>query len=205
MLPALEQSGFADVIPSGVIDRIVQPAPAIPEKTMKNKSVLVLSVAAAALFAGCATTPSGPSASAQLMAKSGSNISGVVNFVEVGSSLRIEAKVAGLTPGEHGFHVHEVGDCSAPDATSAKGHFNPAGKTHGHHDSAEHHGGDMPNLVANANGEASYRAELKDLTLSGPMGVLGRSVVVHADPDDYKSQPAGNSGKRVACGVIAAR
>jgi len=172
---------------------------------MKNKAVLVLSTVSAVLLAACASTPSGPSATAQLMAKSGSNISGTVNFVETGGALRIDAKVAGLTPGEHGFHVHEVGDCSAPDAASAKGHFNPASKAHGRHDSAEHHGGDMPNLVANAQGEASYSVELKGVTLSGPMGVAGRSVVVHADPDDYKSQPAGNSGKRVACGVIAAR
>lgn len=172
---------------------------------MKNNAVLVLSTVSAVLLAACASTPSGPSATAQLMAKSGSNISGTVNFVETGGVLRIDAKVAGLTPGEHGFHIHEVGDCSAPDAASAKGHFNPASKAHGHHDSAEHHGGDMPNLVANAQGEASYSAELKGVTLSGPMGVAGRSVVVHADPDDYKSQPAGNSGKRVACGVIAAR
>jgi len=182
----------------------VRPSPAIREKAM-NKVVLVLSAIATTLLVACASTPSGPSASAQLMAKSGSMVSGTVSFVEVGNTLRIEAKVAGLTPGEHGFHVHEIGDCSAPDAASAKGHFNPAGKAHGHHDSDERHGGDMPNLIANAQGEASYKAELKGVSLSGPMGVLGRSVVVHADPDDYKSQPAGNSGKRIACGVIAAR
>lgn len=170
-----------------------------------NQKVWCLSVLAAGLLAACATTPSGPAASATLAARSGSTVSGSVNFVEASSGLRIEAKLAGLTPGEHGFHIHEVGDCSAADASSAKGHFNPAGKAHGHHGGEEHHGGDMPNLVANAQGEATYSFELKGVALSGPNGVVGRSVVVHADPDDYKSQPAGNSGKRVACGVIALR
>ena len=158
----------------------------------------------AVLLSACATPMGGPSASADLAAKSGSMVSGKVTFTEVHGKLRVEAMVSGLTPGEHGFHVHDVGDCSAPDATSAKGHFNPTAKAHGHHDSAEHHGGDMPNLVADASGMAKYSAEVSGLTLSGPTGVLGRSVVIHADPDDYKSQPAGNSGKRVACGVIAA-
>lgn len=172
---------------------------------MQSRNVLILSSLAAFFMAGCATSVSGPSASADLVARSGSTVSGNVRFSEMNGRMRVEAQVAGLTPGEHGFHVHEVGDCSAPDATSAKGHFNPAAKAHGHHGSDERHGGDMPNLVANAKGEAQYSAELSGLSLSGPNSIAGRSVVIHADPDDYKSQPAGNSGKRIACGVIAAR
>lgn len=172
---------------------------------MPLRPAIALSALSLALLGGCASSMSGPSASAELLARSGSMVSGTVNFSETNGRLRVEAKVAGLTPGEHGFHVHEAGDCSAPDATSAKGHFNPNAKQHGHHAGEEHHGGDMPNLIANAQGEAVYKAELRGLTLSGPTGVVGRSVVIHADPDDYKSQPAGNSGKRVACGVIAAR
>lgn len=171
---------------------------------MNRCATAVLSILSVAILGACATSMGGPSASAALAAKSGSTVSGNVIFSEAGGKLRIEATVAGLTPGEHGFHVHEAGDCSAPDATSAKGHFNPAGKQHGHHDSAEHHGGDLPNLVANAQGEARYSAEVAGLSLVGPNGVVGRSIVIHADPDDYKSQPAGNSGKRIACGVIAA-
>jgi Cu-Zn family superoxide dismutase len=101
--------------------------------------------------------------------------------------------------------VHEAGDCSAPDASSAKGHFNPAGRSHGHHGGSERHAGDMPNLVADASGNATLSAELDMMSLTeGPAGILKRSVVIHADPDDYKSQPAGNSGKRIACGVIRA-
>lgn len=164
-----------------------------------------LTVLSIAVLGACATSMSGPSASASLAAKSGSTVSGTVVFSEAAGKLRVEATVAGLTPGEHGFHVHEAGDCSAPDATSAKGHFNPAGKSHGHHGSSERHGGDLPNLVANAQGEARYSTEVSGLSLNGPNGVVGRSVVIHADPDDYKSQPAGNSGKRIACGAIAAR
>jgi Cu-Zn family superoxide dismutase len=157
------------------------------------------------ILSGCATPMARPMAVAELQGRSGSSVGGKVSFFETNGGLRVEALVTGLTPGEHGFHVHEAGDCSAPDASSAKGHFNPAGRAHGHHASSEHHGGDMPNLVANAAGEAQYSAVLGGLSLTGQNGVVGRSVVIHADPDDYKSQPAGNSGKRVACGVIAAR
>lgn len=172
---------------------------------MQARIGLVLCTFSAALLGACATPAGGPSASADLQARSGSAVSGKVSFSEAGGKLRVEALVAGLTPGEHGFHIHEAGDCSAPDAASAKGHFNPAGKAHGHHAGNERHGGDMPNLVANAAGEARFAGEISGLSLSGASGVVGRSVVVHADPDDYKSQPAGNSGKRIACGVIVAR
>jgi Cu-Zn family superoxide dismutase len=178
---------------------------------MNKTSTISLAVTATAalLLAGCAgTPPSAPSdktASATLEGRSGSKVTGVVSFSARGDGLFVEARISGLTPGEHGFHVHEVGDCSAADAASAKGHFNPGSKSHGHHGGAERHAGDMPNLVADGAGNASIAAELKLLTLgSDANGIVGRSVVIHADPDDYKSQPAGNSGKRVACGVIRA-
>lgn len=171
-----------------------------------NKT-LIATTCASLLIAACASTPaSGPRAEAKLEARSGSNVSGTVSFAQAGDKLRVEAKVSGLTPGEHGFHVHESGDCSAADATSAKGHFNPAAKSHGHHGGTERHAGDMPNLVADASGNASFKGEIGMLTLDGAAsGIVGRSVVIHADPDDYKSQPAGNSGKRIACGTIKAR
>jgi Cu-Zn family superoxide dismutase len=144
-------------------------------------------------------------AAAILEGRSGTEVRGSVTFIPAGDKVIVSARVTGLTPGEHGFHVHEVGDCSAPDATSAKGHFNPGAKPHGHHEGSEHHAGDLPNLLAGADGNASYSAELTGVRLAeGNTGILGRSVVIHADPDDYKSQPAGNSGKRIACGVIKA-
>ncbi|MBS1190588.1 MAG: Copper/Zinc superoxide dismutase [Rhodocyclaceae bacterium] len=159
----------------------------------------------AALLSACATTPPG-GVSAKLEPRSGSAVTGTVTFTPVGENTRVQADVRGLTPGEHGFHVHEAGDCSAPDASSAKGHFNPAGKAHGHYTAADHHAGDIPNLIADKNGNARYDMEVPRLHLAtGPVGIIGRSIVVHADPDDYKSQPAGNSGKRVACGVIVKR
>ena len=171
--------------------------------TIYRSTRIVCLVSMASLLAACATMQAaGPKAAATLESRSGSTVSGTVSFQTVGQKVRVEANVAGLTPGAHGFHVHEVGDCSAPDASSAKGHFNPAGRQHGHHD-GEHHAGDMPNLVADSSGKATLAAELDTLSVTeGPGGILKRSVVIHADPDDYKSQPAGNSGKRVACGVI---
>lgn len=172
---------------------------------MIMRAGLFMGALAASVLGACATTPAGPTASADLQARSGSSVSGKVAFSEVNGRLRVEAQVAGLTPGEHGFHVHEAGDCSAPDASSAKGHFNPAGKAHGHHAGSERHGGDMPNLLANAAGDARFSGDIEGLSLGGMTGVVGRSIVIHADPDDYKSQPAGNSGKRIACGVIVAR
>lgn len=158
------------------------------------------------LLAACASMEStGPKAEATLEARSGSTVSGTVRFQAVGEKLRIEARIGGLTPGEHGFHIHEAGDCSAPDASSAKGHFNPAARAHGHHGGTERHAGDMPNLVADSRGDATVSGEVSMLSLgSDANSIIGRSVVIHADPDDYKSQPAGNSGKRVACGTIRA-
>lgn len=168
-------------------------------------SLFTVSLASVVLV-GCSHLPGQqPAAKAVLEPRSGSQVSGTVSFTPQGERLLIEAELAGLTPGEHGFHVHEGGDCSAPDASGAKGHFNPAGKSHGHLQ-YEHHAGDLPNLVADAGGRARYRAEIGGLTAdAGPLGIVGRSVVVHADADDYRSQPAGNSGKRIACGVIRGR
>ena len=158
-------------------------------------------------LAGCAAMNSSePAAQARVEARSGSQVSGTVSFSPRADVVVVEAKISGLTPGPHGFHVHEAGDCSAADASSAKGHFNPTNHPHGHHGKVERHAGDLPNMVADANGNATYRAEVRGLQVtSGANGILGRSVVIHADPDDYQSQPAGNSGKRVGCGIIAAR
>lgn len=155
------------------------------------------------LLAGCASAPPAePTARAEIRSASGSKVMGVAMFAEGADGLRVVAKVSGLTPGEHGFHVHEVGDCSAADATSAKGHFNPAGSRHGHVQ-GEHHAGDLPNLRADNDGNASYRESVAGLSLRpGASSILGRAIVIHADADDYNSQPAGNSGKRVGCGVI---
>ena len=161
----------------------------------------------ASLIAGCTsmTLSSGPKAAAKLVPTAGNTATGAVTFSRNGERVRVVAKLTGLTPGAHGFHIHEKGDCSAADAMSAGGHFNPTQKPHGNPAAGEHHGGDMPMLEADAAGNASLDVTLDVVTLdAGPNGVVGRSVVVHKDPDDYKTQPAGNSGARIACGVIAA-
>jgi Cu-Zn family superoxide dismutase len=165
--------------------------------------------AAALLLAACAQTPTagaGATAVAEMKPTAGNAVAGTVRFEQSGSKVIVTAAITGLKPsGEHGFHVHEKGDCSAPDATSAGGHFNPAGKAHGHHGKAERHAGDMPNLRADASGAARLMWESDLLSVgSGAANVVGRSVVIHRDPDDYASQPAGNSGPRLSCGVIVA-
>ncbi len=165
----------------------------------------ILSMAVMALFAGCATMGGdAPRAAAQLAPTKGNNVSGTVTFTQRSSKVLMTANVSGLKPGaEHGFHVHEKGDCSSGDGMSAGGHFNPFTKPHGGHPSMDRHAGDMPNLKADANGNASATVELDMLTVTdGPGSVVGRGVIVHLQPDDYRSQPVGNAGARMACGVV---
>jgi Cu-Zn family superoxide dismutase len=161
-------------------------------------------IAAIALVAGCASTMlSPPSAVAELAPTQGNTAKGTVTFVPKGDGLTMTARVSGLTPGPHGFHIHEKGDCSAPDGTSAGGHFNPFGKAHGNPSAADHHGGDLPMLEADAAGNATLTVDVSGVTIgSGAGDIVGRSVIVHKDADDFKTQPTGNSGARVACGVI---
>jgi Cu-Zn family superoxide dismutase len=161
-------------------------------------------IAVAALLAACAATPSGPSASAQLQPTRGNTTAGEVRFSQRGDKVVVSGEVRGLKPnGEHGFHVHDKGDCSSGDGMSTGGHFNPMGKMHGAHDQSEHHVGDLPSLKADANGVARINFESSSLSVgSGSADVIGRGLIVHRDPDDYKTQPTGNSGPRLACAVI---
>ena len=133
----------------------------------------------------------------------GSTVKGTVRFNEVPPNVRIVADLTGLTPGKHGFHIHDKGDCSAPDASSAGPHFNPEKKMHGAPDAAEHHMGDLGNIEADATGHAHYERTVNFLELAvDPNTIDGKAVIVHAGEDDLHSQPAGNSGARVACGII---
>jgi superoxide dismutase, Cu-Zn family len=134
----------------------------------------------------------------------GSGASGNVMFAQRGDKVFVSATFKGLAPNsEHGFHVHEKGDCSSSDGMSAGGHFNPGGKAHGIHHGADHHAGDMPNVKSDANGNVSAQFEVAGLAIgSGPTDIVGKGVILHRDADDYQSQPAGNAGARVACGVI---
>jgi Cu-Zn family superoxide dismutase len=147
--------------------------------------------------------PSGPAAIADLAATKGNTATGSVTFTQQGDRVRVVARVSGLTPGNHGFHLHEKGDCSSGDGMSAGGHFNPLGKAHGNPSTADRHAGDMPMLEADAAGNASLTTTLDVITVGGgATDVVGKAVIVHKDPDDFKTQPTGKSGARLACGVI---
>ncbi len=146
-------------------------------------------------------------AQAELEPTAGNEARGKVKFSKAAGAVVIDGRVLGLTPGPHGFHIHEKGDCSAPDGTSAGGHFNPDGDPHGPPDSApdQHHVGDLGNIVASEDGIALIRVVSSEMTLDdGPKSVLGRAVIVHSGPDDFETQPTGAAGSRVACGVITA-
>lgn len=185
------------------------------------KSMRTLAVATAALaLAACAGPQAGsgspaaaaaprgmgdgPTAVARLEPTRGSATSGVATFQQRGDVMTLHVRLQGLKPGQvHGFHIHDKGDCSSGDGMSTGGHFNPTAKPHAAHDAAEHHAGDLPSLTADAAGRVDAQFRLAGLTIgSGPTDIVGRGLIVHADPDDFKTQPTGNSGARIACGVI---
>ena len=173
--------------------------------------LLALAVAAA-VAGGCGTSftreapyaPALANARAALEPTQGNATRGSVSFSQRGGKVHVTASVSGLKPNaEHGFHVHEKGDCNSPDGMSAGGHYNPGGKPHGHFGAGERHVGDMPNLKADASGNAKATFEVPGMTIgSGAADIVGKGLIVHRDPDDYKSQPAGNAGPRLACAVI---
>jgi len=145
-------------------------------------------------------------ARATLMGLGGSTVTGDVTFTDSGNGISTEAHVNGLRPGKHGFHVHEVGDCSG-DGTAAGDHFNPAASPHGGPDGTAMHAGDMGNIEAGPDGKAtvtmlSHHFTLEAVGTTGTTGIIGRSVIVHENEDDLTSQPAGNAGARIACGRI---
>ena len=164
-------------------------------------------LAGCVLAAGCASMGEapGPKAVAKLAPTKGNSAGGTVTFEQRGPKVLVSGTISGLKPdAEHGFHVHEKGDCSSGDGMSAGGHFNPLAKGHGHHGGMERHAGDMPNLRTDSYGQVSFSFETTGITIgSGATDIVGRGLIVHRDPDDYKSQPAGNAGPRLACAVIA--
>lgn len=141
-------------------------------------------------------------AEAILESKSGSSVTGKVTFTKDGNVVKIVADINGLTPGKHGFHIHEKGDCSAPDGTSAGGHFNPRSMQHSGHESPERHTGDMGNLTADESGKAHLEITDTMMSFDGEESIIGKSIIVHEKEDDLKTQPTGDAGGRVACGVI---
>ena len=132
----------------------------------------------------------------------GNKVQGVVAFTKEKKTVRIQAGIEGLPPGPHGFHIHEYGDCSSPDATSASGHFNPGNAPHGAPTAEKRHAGDLGNIEADSAGVAKLDIRDNQLSFEGPHSIIGRSVIVHLSPDDFATQPTGNAGARLACGVI---
>lgn len=190
---------------------------------VSNASTYALAFAAA-LLTGCASsgTPKVAAAGASpasyanakstasratvnLAPASASLVSGRLTLVPMGDGVHITGEIGGLQPGDmRGFHIHQKGDCSAADASTAGGHFNPAAQAHGRSGHGPHHAGDTDNIVADARGVARIDAHVTGVTLGGGAGndIAGRAVIVHAAADDYATQPTGNAGARVACGVI---
>ncbi|WP_222566041.1 superoxide dismutase family protein [Novilysobacter antarcticus] len=161
----------------------------------------------AASSAAMATTSTVQRAHVNLAGASGSIVSGRLTITPMGDGVHFSGEIGGFKPNStHAIHIHEKGDCSAADASSAGGHFNPAGVMHGRVGSTPHHAGDMDNIVADAKGVATVDVHASGPVLGGgaPNDAIGRAVVVHAAADDYTSQPAGDAGARVACGVIQA-
>jgi Cu-Zn family superoxide dismutase len=147
------------------------------------------------------SSKTGTKAKVILKPTKGNKVTGTVTFAVVSDGVKVVADIDGLTPGKHGFHVHEFGDCSAPDGSSAGGHFNPTKKDHGAPDTADSDVGDLGNITADANGHAHFERIDKVIALKGENNVIGRSMIVHEKADDF-SQPVGNAGGRLACGVI---
>jgi len=164
----------------------------------------------ALLLAACAapSEQQGASAVARLGAKGGSQVRGEIKFTQVGGHVRIEGEVTGLAPGAKGLHIHEKGDCSAADATSAGGHFDRRepknwSTRHGGPDTAVRHAGDLGNIVFDQSGKAVVNLVVGGIAVDrGPIGIIGRALVVHFQADDLKTDPTGDAGARAACGVI---
>jgi superoxide dismutase, Cu-Zn family len=145
---------------------------------------------------------------ATLQPTEGNTTSGMVAFIQADAdneAIRVVGKLIDIPPGAHGFHIHEIGNCATPDASSAGEHFNPAGAQHAGHEAAVRHVGDLGNLMANADHTATIDFLDDHMEFVGMNSIIGKAFIVHADEDDLTTQPAGNSGDRIACGVIENR
>ena len=172
---------------------------------MRRRTVLGTGVVGALLLGGALLASEGApkTATANLVGAEGSGVRGKVTFTEMGDHVMIVAEVEGASSGLHGFPVHEKGDCSAADFTSAGGHFNPTGFDHGATGKDPHHAGDFGNLTVGDDGHGRLELHAMGLTVGeGPGSVVGRAVILHEKADDLTSQPTGAAGARIACGVV---
>jgi Cu-Zn family superoxide dismutase len=177
---------------------------------MKLTSLLAGAAGVALAVAALAAPPEKPAAAAGapnhavavLQSAAGGKVSGTVHFRRKPDGVHVQGTLSGLPEGAHGFHVHEFGDCSAPDFTSAGSHFNPTGMPHGARTDDKRHEGDLGNIEAGAGGTVMLDYTDTHLSFEGNRSILGRGVIVHEKADDFKTQPTGNAGARLACGVI---
>lgn len=168
-----------------------------------SKSLLFAAIAGLLLPATVARADDSVTrAVAKLEPTEGSKVSGVIMFEKTGEGVHVTGKIEGLTPGKHGFHIHEFGDITSADGKAAGGHFNPSGAPHAGMDAEMRHEGDMGNVEADADGVANVDVTNPMLSFEGKNSILGRGLVVHAGTDDLKSQPSGDAGARAAVAVI---
>lgn len=178
-----EQDTYTYSVDAAEINQINQPSAVIPGKPMT----------------AIEDTPRIPNAVAILRPTQGNNVSGTITLEQVDGYVQVKGRVEGLSPGYHGFHIHEYGDQRDPEGKSAGDHYSPQNHPHGSPEAAKHHAGDMGNILANDQGVAEIDLRFDDFKLSS---VVGRSIVIHQDRDDLQSQPSGKAGARVAVGVI---
>ncbi len=174
---------------------------------LRPLTLLTCAIALAMTGCGALKTKSKP-VEVTLAPTAGNRAAGTLTVTSVPDGVHFHGRLTGLLPGStHGFHIHEHGDCSAPDASTAGGHFNPTGTAHGDPMGMTHHAGDIPNQIADAQGAMDVDVTVHGVTLGSGVSddVIGRSMIVHRDADDYATQPSGNSGPRLACGVILKR
>ena len=167
---------------------------------MKN---LILFSVSLLLLASCASMATGPRASAMLSSTSGSSASGTVELAQnADGSVDVTVKLTGVPAGVHGFHIHDKGDCG-DNGNAAGGHFNPSATAHGAPSADPHHAGDFGNVTADASGNVNAHFTTRSITLSeGANSAVGHAIILHANPDDLTTQPTGNAGPRIACGVV---
>jgi Cu-Zn family superoxide dismutase len=172
------------------------------------KKILLSSLIVIAILIGCKTTGSSSQKNAlklDFQSKSGSNVTGTAEFSEKNGKVTFTAKISGLKPGVHAIHIHEKADCSAADASSAGGHWNPTFKKHGKWGSAEYHKGDIGNFTADESGNGQITLSTDEWCIGcgdANKDILGKGLIVHEGADDFTTQPTGNAGGRVACSAI---
>jgi Cu-Zn family superoxide dismutase len=171
---------------------------------MKKLAFLSAVLIGMASLNACSQTGKIQKATCIVNSTQGNSVTGTITFTKVSDGVKVTAEISGLTKGLHGIHIHEFGDCSSPDGNSAGGHFNPATNHHGAPVDMNRHHGDMGNILGDDSGKGHLDYVDHTMTLEGEFSIVGKSVIIHANEDDFKTQPTGNAGARIACGIIEA-